>query len=115
MRIAFCLATALLLAGCGRPETPAYFSKVTGIPICGELHVKNLNADSVSRSPGFDSIYVVKLNGPVECIDDLFEKASNLVRAICDRRHPCGGLTARREFLRLEPQPDGGVIVTHST
>jgi hypothetical protein len=108
-------ALCVLLAACStRPETPDYFRSVTGLPLCRGATVRNVNADSPDRSPGFDSIYIVDVAMPAACKPSFINAVAGRISAACDASHVCSGHASTGEFYGVEPLA-GGFRVTHST
>jgi hypothetical protein len=113
----FLIVVALSLLSCAcnsRPETPRYFSQVTGVSLCAGAQVRNLNADAPDRSPGFDSIYIVEVSLPTACRDGFFKEVSKRLHMRCDPSRSCSGVTGDGDFLRVEPLRRG-FRITHST
>jgi hypothetical protein len=104
----------LLLASCGRPETPAYFKKVTRLPLCDEASVRNVNADAPDRSPGFDVIYIVDLKMTARCENQLLAAVAGQISATCNPLHMCSGNARNGDFYSVEPIKDG-LRVTYAT
>ncbi len=63
-----------LVPGCsGRPETPAYFTEVTGLYLCPGAKVKNVEHPS-EEDAGTGFIYTVDLTLDESCRDELFSQ-----------------------------------------
>lgn len=109
------VAAVLCLGACdSRPETPAYFHQVTSLRLCSRATVMNVNAKAPDRSPGFDSIYIVRLKIPPQCRADFFASASERAGSDCRADRACDGIPAHAGFLRVEPE-GATVLVTYST
>jgi hypothetical protein len=90
-----------LLVSCSRPETPTYFSKVTGLRLCADAKVHNVNAQAPDMSPGFDSIYIVDVTGKDNCLGSLLAEVSFRIGKQCST-HLCSGNDRRGEFFSAE-------------
>jgi hypothetical protein len=67
-----CAAVAgmtLFAAGCARDESPEYFTSVTGVPLCEEAEVRNLNAPTDSTGVN----YVVGIKADPSCREELLD------------------------------------------
>lgn len=105
----------LLLPSCGeRPETTAYFTKVTGLPLCPGAAVRNVNAHAPDRSPGFDSIYIADISMPATCRSSFLRAVGQRIGAQCDGSNGCSGSASNGEFFGIEPR-GAGFRVTHAT
>ncbi len=73
-RYAALAMVAGLVPGCsGRPETPAYFTEVTGLQLCDGAKVRNVEApDQANVGTGF--IYTADLTLDETCRDDLLRQ-----------------------------------------
>ena len=108
-------ALLVLLASCGeRQETAAYFTKVTGLPLCSDASVRNVNSNASDRSPGFDSVYVVDLSMPPSCRWTFVKAVGQRIGAQCDWSASCSGNGKNGNFYKIEPRA-GGFRVTYST
>lgn len=105
----------MLLASCGkREETPNYFRHVTGIQLCPEASVRNVNAQAADRSPGFDSIYIVDVAMPGTCEPGFLRSVEQQIGVLCTPGAVCTGQAKNGAFLRVDRRP-GGFRITHST
>lgn len=67
MTRSFVLILAFLLAACNsRPETPEYFTKATGIPLCDSAVVRNVRT-GVEGAAGMGFVYSVDLYMDEKC------------------------------------------------
>jgi len=71
------LGVAILLAACGRQETPAYFKDVTGIAICDSAKVRNVRPSEAAEA-GLGVLYTVALRMSLECERDFLTQAAAL-------------------------------------
>ena len=109
------LVLLVLLTSCGeRQETAAYFTKATGLPLCSDASVRNVNANAPDRSPGFDSIYIVDVSMPVSCKSSFLEAVGQRIGAQCDGSKGCSGNAKDGDFYGIEPRA-AGFRVAHST
>ena len=104
---------ALMAVSCSRPETPEYFTKVTGLPLCQAASIKNVNANDPARSPGFDSIYVVDVLGTDGCKAELIRAVEKRIGQQCIDGS-CSGLDSSRQFIGVI-KVNNGLRVTYST
>lgn len=105
----------LLLSSCDeRPETFAYFTKTTGLPLCSGASVRNVNSTAPDRSPGFDSIYIVEVSMPRTCKSSFLNAVGQRIGAQCDGSKRCSGNATNGDFYGIVPG-GGGFRVTHST
>ena len=108
-------ALCLLLASCSsRPETTDYFTKVTGLPLCTGATIRNINADSPGRSPGFDSIYIVDVTMPATCKASFVKAVVDRIGAACEPLRGCSGNSSTGEYYGVQPSPDG-FRITYAT
>jgi hypothetical protein len=108
-------ALLVLLASCEeRQETAAYFTKVTGLPLCSDASVRNVNSNAPDRSPGFDSVYIVEVSMPASCKGSFVNAVGQRIGAQCDRSAGCSGNAKNGDFYRIEPRA-AGFRVTVST
>jgi hypothetical protein len=108
------MVSVIFLFGCNdRPETPDYFSEVTGLQICTGAKINNVNSKSHDRSPGFDSIYIVDLFLPPECEDRFFKNVSGRISKECTRESGCSGITPEGDHLSVDSSGDF-IRVIHS-
>ncbi|GGO97438.1 hypothetical protein GCM10011329_26300 [Stakelama pacifica] len=115
MRVSALPLISLLLLSCqGRPETISYFEKVTGVELCQGATVRNLNAESPDRSPGFDSIYVVLVKMPSSCRSAFQQAIERRIGAACEQGKRCAGNTTEGDFIEIQPT-SAGFRVTQST
>jgi len=70
---ALAMVVALTLGCSGRPETPAYFTEVTGLHLCPKAKVKNVQHPS-EKDAGTGFIYMVDLTLTDTCRDDLLSQ-----------------------------------------
>jgi hypothetical protein len=106
---------ALLLTSCtSRPETKDYFTKVTGLRLCEGATVRNVNADSPDRSPGFDSVYIVDVTMPASCRSSFLTAVGQRIGARCNEAKRCSGNANNGDFYSVEARLNG-FRVTHST
>jgi hypothetical protein len=115
MRLSALLLISPLLLSCeSRPETISYFNEVTGLALCDGATVRNLNADSPDRSPGFDSIYIVLVKMPLVCESAFRRATERRIGTACERAERCAGNTVEGDFIEVQPL-QAGFRVTHST
>lgn len=106
---------ALLLSSCSdRPGTAAYFTNVSGVPLCSGASVSNVNADAPDRSPGFDTIYIVEVSMPATCKGPFAKAVAQRIGAQCEPMEGCSGNAKNGDFYGVEPTSIG-FRVTHST
>ena len=115
MRMILAFGVTAALMSCSRPESPEYFSDITGLKVCNDMRIINVNAHAENRSPGFDSVYIVKVYGTKNCLEMTYNSASLILEKKCNFNHVCSGVTKQGIFLSLEPQANGSLLVTHST
>ena len=105
----------LPLTSCdNRPETTEYFTSVTGLPLCSGASVRNLNADALDRSPGFDSVYIVDVAMPPSCKASFARAVGQRIGAQCEPSERCSGNSMDGDFYGFEPI-SAGFRVTYST
>lgn len=114
LKNAIAVILCIALSSCSRPETPEYFSKVTGLSLCSSSSVRNVNANEKGRSPGFDSIYIVDLGMSKACERQLFAEAEVRLGQKCLRQVRCSGNDVDGNFLKLEKM-DEWIRVTYSS
>ena len=73
MRLITVAVIALTSCGMYRPETPEYFQQVTGIPLCPEAKIRNLNLDQAAQA-GIGFLYQVELRLDENC-REAFERS----------------------------------------
>ncbi len=109
----FVIWPIVILTGCQRAETPEYFEKITGLPLCSSASVTNINDTDPERSPGFDSIYIVDVRADAACRVQLIRSVEEVIAQKCGDGD-CSGLDADGQFIRLEKR--GSTLrVTFST
>lgn len=115
LKLILAITLVLLITGCtDRPETPEYFTRVTGIGLCPDAKVKNINAADPSRSPGFDSIYVVHVSASRKCINETIKQIARKIGKSCDYSNNCSGTSNNGDFYNVEWRGQS-IVVTHST
>lgn len=115
VRLLAVFPAVVLLQSCGeRPETTTYFSQVTGLPLCSEASVRNVNARAPDRSTGFDSIYIVDVAMPAACKATFAKAVGQHIGAKCEPSDGCSGSAKNGDFYAIDPLPVG-FRVTYST
>src|SRR3954454_24936483 len=102
-RTALALVILLLTSCSGRPETRAYFTKVTGLPLCKDATVHNVNAPPPDRSPSTDSVYVVEVTMPDSevCYGPFLGALESRIEAPCAPTMGCSGHSSSGEFYKV--------------
>lgn len=93
------LATAASTAGlsaCASPSnTPEGFTARTGIALCKEARVRDVNKDDPSRRSGFVEIYLVRVNMSETCTRDFFRDLERSSGRRCQNRDSCQVVSKR--------------------
>lgn len=114
-RVVFTTLAVFLITACGStPETPAYFEQVTSLDLCEKASVKNINADDPARSPGFDSIYRVRVAMDKKCVNDLVKQLRDKSSNQCQALEGCAFRMPDKTIIFVEIQQNG-LILTQST
>lgn len=114
LRVTLLVLSVLVVSCGGREETPEYFTKVTGLPLCKGTTVRNVNAQDPGHSPGFDSIYIVDVRMASACKPPFLKAVASRIGHACFPSSGCSGNSANGDFYAVKPLP-AGFRVTHST
>jgi hypothetical protein len=93
--IIFTLAV-LALSSCAPPSnTPEGFTAKTGIALCKEAHVTDVNKNEPSRRSGFTEVYLVRVKMSEKCAKDFFRDLERSSGRRCQNPDSCQVLSQR--------------------
>lgn len=93
--IAFMFAV-IGLSSCAPPSnTPEGFTAKTGIALCKEAQVRDVNKNDPSRRSGFIEVYLVRVNMSETCARDFFRDLERSSGRRCQNLDSCQVLSKR--------------------
>lgn len=105
--IAISLSVSTLLLGCTehRRETPAFFSKKTGISLCAGAQVKNIRTGNFDYETDF--IYSVRISAEVNCINLFYKSIKEKYGADCEKVVDCQFMSDKSWAYKIERIQEG--------